>query len=410
MKKLICLLSVFLFLCGCGADTMEESGVAESLESSSVTIEEPDVYLDADGKLCFGDTQFKTKRNLWLLAYVEDRIYFKIQDPDDEQRVTIYKADLNAHEITAVGIIEHYRISTRPHDVRRIDQKLYFTVACDEEKGGKVHETLFSIDLVTDTLHTYEGERLISPLVYHQTYGGKLFTLKTKAVDGYYTSYIEKFDPAENTAETILSEKIADILAFTVDNGLLYLMEKNEQERWELLCYDLDGVLQNRFDLSDAQEDMGDYKIAQICVTNGYFLVSNLIELKIFKILDDTLHLVANGWASEFYTANYNEKLPEENIFIYSAREQTFLFNPIEATLSQLVLPFIKYPETQIVTEAFESDGTVLLCVGDIMAKKNSYYILPEEKLKEFVVQTNRIKDEEVLHFLGEKEEVIIIE
>lgn len=155
---------------------------------------------------------------------------------------------------------------------------------------------------------------------------------------------------------------------------------------------------------------MGDYKIAQICVTNGYFLVSNLIEMKIFKILDDTLHLVANGWASEFYTANYNEKLPEENIFIYSAREQTFLFNPIEATLSQLVLPFIKYPETQIVTEAFESDGTVLLCISDIMANKSSYYILPEEKLKEFVVQTNRIKDEEVLHFLGEKEEVIIIE
>lgn len=416
MKRIICILCAFLFLCGCGnhsASSSEKSELSESPISASSDLEVPDVFLDSDGRLTIQNAQLTTSKKLWILAYMNDCIYFREEDRDEPQKVTIYKADLNAHTVTDIGQIERYRISTNPLEVRLIHDKLFFTVARDEGEN-KVKDYLYSIDLTTDTLYQYEGEFLVSPLVYHHTYGNQLYTLKTKAAEGSCISYLDVFDPVTDCTQTILSGDVdkscENILAFTIDNEVIYLVVKNKEEHWELRTYHLDGTSIGCVDMSEMQEDMNDFKIGQIHVIGDYLLITDWVELNIYKLSEDSLQLVAKGNGDALFPANFTEHLPTDDIFIYSGRAESFFFHPADNTLTQMDLPIIKNKETQAITSAFQDGQSILLGVYDTAAKQYAYYVMSVEEMKEYAVAVNPITGEEPLHFLGEDDEMIIIE
>lgn len=147
MKRFFALLCIFLLLCGCSGHTGEISEISESSEASSAagepepeagsTAEEkPDVYLDPDGRLRFGNIELEYQDSIWILAYIDDAIYYRWQDRDDRQKVTIYKADLKSQKITEIGTIERYRMSTSPIDVKLIDNHLFLPLRWT--KMGKI--------------------------------------------------------------------------------------------------------------------------------------------------------------------------------------------------------------------------------------------------------------------------------
>lgn len=417
MKKFFALLCIFLLLCGCSSHTGEISEISESSEASSAagepepeagsTAEEkPDVYLDPDGRLRFGNIELEYQDSIWILAYIDDAIYYRWQDRDDRQKVTIYKADLKSQKITEIGTIERYRISTNPIDVKLIDNHLFFTVTLDENgKNFKSH--LFSIDRATDQLHQYEGEPLSYPLVYHRAYGGKLYSLRKRAVDGSGSACIDVFDPVENTEEMLIVQR-TDIMAFAVAGDTIYTLGKSSQNHWELAAYDLNGTPLRRFDMADVEEDMGDYMICQTEVANDYFLISNLGQMKVLHLQEDGLLPAADGWGITFHTASYVDPLLPEKIFLYNGWGEDFFFHSAEGTFTSLDLPVVKNKETQRVVSAYQDGDSVLLAVGDSVAGKNYYYIMPVEEMETYAVRQEQIENGETLFFTEEERPEII--
>lgn len=143
-------------------------------------------------------------------------------------------------------------------------------------------------------------------------------------------------------------------------------------------------------------------------VANDYFLISNFMQLKVLHLQEDGLFPAAEGWGADFHTASYVDPLLPEEIFLYNGKGEDFFFHSAEGTFTSLDLPVVKNKETQRVVLAYQDGDSVLLAVGDSVAGKDYYYIMPVEEMETYAVRQEQIENGETLFFTEEERPEII--